>query len=42
MLFGAEEHAANEVGCGDAWGAFDDFEASEGAYNAVAVFAGGI
>ena len=42
VLFCAEKHAPDEVGRGDAWSAFDDFEASEGAYDAVAVFTGGI
>ena len=42
VLFGAEKHSSNEVGRGDAWSAFDDFEASERTYDAVTVLTGGI
>lgn len=42
VCFGAQQHAADEVGGGDAGGAFDDLEARGGFDDAVAVFAGGV
>lgn len=42
MAFCAEEHAADEIGCGDSRGAFDDEEAVGSFDEAIAVLAAGV